>query len=87
MVVGFVALLGGFVTPVSADGYSCGPAGTGVPYLGDPSGPGEPPEIYGEYNACGRASALPHLAMAIGMLLLFAGLVGLLADRLRNQDW
>ena len=87
LVLGFLVLLGGFVTPVTADGYTCGLAGTGFPYLGDPSGPGEPPEIYGEYNACGRAAAVPHLVMSGGLLLLLAGLIGFVVARLRDPRW
>ena len=87
LLLGLLALVGGFLTPVSADGYACGLAGTGFPYLGDPSGPGEPPEIYGEYNACGRASAVPHLVMSFGALLLLAGLVGVVVARLRDPGW
>ena len=82
LVVGLLVAAGSFVAPVSAEGFgSCGAAGTWFPYLGDPSGPGEPTFIYAEYNACGRAATPWHLPLVGGLLLALAGLLGLVIKR------
>jgi hypothetical protein len=76
-----------FAVPVTAEPFgSCGPAGLWFPYLGDPSGAGEPPESYAEYNACGRAAAPWHVALVAGLLLATACLSALLTGTARGQD-
>lgn len=88
LILGVLVFVAGFLTPVTAEGYgSCGLAGTGFPYLGDPSGPQDHPEMYAEYVACGRASALPHLVMSCGLLLVLAGAVAALMRQLRDPGW
>lgn len=88
LAVGVVAAVGGFSVPVSAEPYgSCGLAGTWVFHLGDPSGPEDHPEFYGEYVACGEAAAVPRAVMLVGLLLIAAGTTGLLMQRSRKTDW
>lgn len=84
LALGVAAASAAFLTPVSADGYdSCGSAGSWFPYLGDPSGPTDPPEIYAEYVACGQAAAVPHLVLVASLLVVVVCLAALLVQRAR----
>jgi hypothetical protein len=79
LVMGVVVAFAAALAPVSAEGFdSCGVAGTWFPYLGDPTGPGDPTMIYADYNACGRAAVPWHLTMLAAMLAAAAASVGLL---------
>ncbi|MEX2290387.1 MAG: hypothetical protein WD794_08705 [Mycobacteriales bacterium] len=84
LALGVAAASAAFVFPVTADGYgSCGPAGSWFPYLGDPSGPTDLPEIYAEHVACGQAAAVPHLVLVISLLVVVVCLAALLVQRSR----
>jgi hypothetical protein len=85
LVVGAVVAALSFAVPVTAQPFgSCGPAGLWFPYLGDPSGAGEPPEIYAEHNACGRAAARWHVPLVAGLLLAPACVWALLTEAARE---
>ena len=84
LLAGIAVALLGFFTPVSSGSHSCGVAGPWATALGgDPTGPGDLPDAYAEYNACADATRQPVYVLLGGLFLPGAGAADLALVRRR----